>query len=413
MISPGASGRQTLAGPLRGDPPPELVLALRSIGRSAAEQVSARYAVLVASIPGDTATKAVTYGFPEDAEPSQWWALEETCELLDRPDVVRVDDLAQLRAEHGLPPLSCPLTAAIGSRIHLDEQLYGYLYVAREAGSDPFTGEDEAPVAAMAAAAAAAIENARLLSLEQRRQRWMEASLEMTRVMFSDAGQASDVAVRRIQEITGADFASLVRITGDGVVAIEAVAGADVGRYLGSSAPLQGLSAKVAATGLPVVSQRITEEPGFDPPLGVDTTMSHLGPAMYLPLAVAGEVVGLVVIGWRRGASLDHVAPAEVQLAQMVAGQVALALQQLQAREMVAMDRDRIAHDLDEKIAARLAAVDAHLADTLAMIDEPGARDRVSEAIHGVHDANQRLRAAITVLQRRSASERPHRDSDR
>lgn len=92
----------------------------------------------------------------------------------------------------------------------------------------------------------------------------------------------------------------------------------------------------------------------------------------------------------------------------MIAGQVALALQQLQAREMVTEDRDRIAHDLDDTTVARLVAVNAHLADTVEMISEPGARDRVYEAIDGLHETNRQLRTAITMLQRR-----PSPDGDR
>lgn len=139
----------------------------------------------------------------------------------------------------------------------------------------------------MATAAAAAIENARLLSLERRRQQWMEASLEMTRVLLSDAerSRASRVAIRLIQGVTAADFAALVLVIdntsseGEGAIAIDAVSGLDAGRLLGASERLRGLSAKVAATGERVVSPNITEEPGFDPPAGAAKAMSSLGPA--------------------------------------------------------------------------------------------------------------------------------------
>jgi GAF domain-containing protein len=83
---------------------------------------------------------------------------------------------------------SSALTRLIGAPIRLDEQLYGYLYVANKRCWGTFTSEDEEPVVAIATAAAAAIENARLLSLERRRQQWMEASLEMTRVLPNAAG---------------------------------------------------------------------------------------------------------------------------------------------------------------------------------------------------------------------------------
>ena len=374
--------------------------------------MSGHYAVLAAEIPGHGGVCFVTCGLPDDADPHEWPALEGTGDLLDPAAVFRVDDLAELHARHGLPPLASALTTLIGAPIRLDEQLYGYLYVANKRCSGTFTSEDEEPVAAMAAAAAAAIENARLLSLERRRQQWMEASLEMTRVLLSDdeRSRASRVAVRLIQDVTAADFAALVLVvdntrSSEGAIAIDAVSGIDAGRLLGASERLQGLSARVAATGERVISPNISEEPGYDPPAGAVKAMSSLGPAMYLPLAAAGEVLGLLIIGWRRGASPEHVAPTEVGLAEMIAGQVALALHQLQAREMVTDDRVRIAHDLDETTVARLVAVDAHLADTVKMISEPSARDRVNEAIDGLHEANQQLRAAITTLQRRRLPE--------
>ncbi|GAA4993164.1 GAF domain-containing protein [Actinopolymorpha pittospori] len=408
MFGAEAGGSRPTAGPPSDEPAPDLIITLRAIVRSAAEQVSGHYAVLAADIPGDGGMYLVTCGLPEEADPHEWCALEGTGDILDSTEVFRVDDLAQLRARHGLPPLASALTTLIGAPIRLDEQLYGYLYVANKRCSGTFTSEDEEPVLAMATAAAAAIENARLLNLEHRRQQWLEASLEMTRVLLSDdeRSRASRVAVRLLQDVTAADFAALVLVvdntsTSEGAIAIDAVSGIDAGRLLGASERLQGLSARVAATGERVISPNITEEPGFDPPAGAVKAMSMLGPAMYLPLTAAGEVLGLLIIGWLRGASSDHVAPTEVGLAEMIAGQVALALHQLQAREMVTDDRDRIAHDLDETTVGRLVAVDAHLADTVKMISEPGARDRVNAAIDGLHEANQQLRAAITTLQRR------------
>lgn len=404
-------GTRSTVAPLTGGLAPDLALTLRSIVESAAEQVSAQFAILIANIPGDNVSRFVTFGFPEDRDMTyERRALDGLDDLLELNSPARIDDLIRYRVAHGLPPRSSVLTSLICAPVHLDEQLYGHLYLANKRGSGAFTADDEEPVFAMAAAAAAAIENARLFNVEQRRQQWLEAALEMTRVLLSDAerSEAARVAVRLLRDVAAADYTALVLLDDaypGGAIAFEAVEGLDMGHLAGTPGRLQGIAAQVAATGEGVVSARITKEPAFDPPVPVAEALSVLGPGMYLPLAAAGRVFGVLVVGWRRGASAEHVAPTEVWLVEMIAGQVALALQQIQARSLVVEDRDRIAHDLREVTVGRIFAVDAHLLSTVAMISEPDARDRVNEAINELRDTNLQLRSAISTLDQAETSE--------
>ena len=417
---PGAGesgGSRSTVAPLTDGLAPDLALTLRSIVESAAEQVSAQFAILIATIPGEHVSTFVTFGFPEETgRTREHRALDSIDDLPELTVPSRTEDLDRYRVAHGLPPRSSGLTNLISAPILLDEQLLGCLYLANKRGPYAFTVEDEEPVLAMASAAAAAIENARLFYVEQRRQQWLEAALEMTRVLLSDVGriQAARIAVRLLREVAAADYAAFVLLDDayqGGAIAFEAVDGLDMGHLAGTPGRLQGIAARVAATGEIVVSPRITEEGDFDPPAPVARALAVLGPGMYLPLAAAGRVFGVLVIGWRRGASDDHVAPTEVRLVEMIAGQVALALQEVQARSLVMEDRDRIAHDLREVTVGRLFAVDAHLLGTVAMISERDARDRVNDAIDELRETNQQLRSAISTLDQAETSEpRPASD---
>lgn len=83
-------------------------------------------------------------------------------ELIDRPEPIRVPEIADDVRSAGFPEGHPPMHTFLGVPVRVRETVFGNLYLTDKAGRVPFTAQDEAAVVALAAAAGAAIENARL-----------------------------------------------------------------------------------------------------------------------------------------------------------------------------------------------------------------------------------------------------------
>ena len=255
-------------------------------------------------------------------------------------------------------------------------------------------------------------------SAEYRREQWLQAALDITRLLLSDT-QRSDalrMVAKRLVDVSGADYVAIGLSNPaypEGTGFFEAVAGTlGVDHVSGRLSPKQGLTAKVVATGVPVVSRTITEEEGYNPPPEVAEAMSVLGLGMYLPLRAAGRVFGILVVGWRRGSPHEEVAANEVPMMEMFAGQAALTIQQVQARLMVVEDRDRIAKELSTTVIDRLFAIGTHLHGIAGLVQPHEAQHLMGHAIDGLDDATRQIRSAIFALhpdtsgQQQSSSDR-------
>jgi GAF domain-containing protein len=81
------------------------------------------------------------------------------------------------------------------------------LYLTEKRDGAAFTDEDEMVLQALAGAAWVAIDNARLYESSRRRQRWLEATGEVTAELLAgtDTVEALQLIARRAQELTRAD----------------------------------------------------------------------------------------------------------------------------------------------------------------------------------------------------------------
>ncbi|AXI80908.1 PP2C family protein-serine/threonine phosphatase [Peterkaempfera bronchialis] len=89
--------------------------------------------------------------------------------LIRHPEPLRVDDIAHHPESVGFPVGHPPMHTLLGIAISVHHRVYGNLYLSDRRDGQPFDGQDEAVVAALAGAAGVAIENARLF--EQARAR--------------------------------------------------------------------------------------------------------------------------------------------------------------------------------------------------------------------------------------------------
>jgi signal transduction histidine kinase len=287
------------------------------------------------------------------------------------------------------------------------DKSYGQLYLGNKKGSREFSQDDEDAILALATAAGIAIQNARLFERERRRQQWLEAASELTHLLLREVKR--DVALRtvtqRLREVSGADYGGmlLVNPTHPEVVDLEAVEGPGIGQTSGSSAPLQGLTARVIKTGRGVVSEDLLHIEGANPPPDWREAVSTMGLGMLLPLIAPGEILGVLFAGWRRGSPDEQLAASEVSLVEMFASQAALALQQVRAQQnrsrlLVLEDRDRIAHDLHDAVIQRLFAIGTRLHSAAGLTSRPEVRRRVTAAIEELDHTTEDVRSAIFQL---------------
>ena len=111
--------------------------------------------------------------------------------LIDRPEPLRLHEIAAHPASYGFPPGHPPMSSFLGVPVRIRDQVFGNLYLTEKSGDTDFTQQDEDIVVALAAAAGVAIENARLYEEAGRREEWLAATAEITGLL-SGSGAIED-----------------------------------------------------------------------------------------------------------------------------------------------------------------------------------------------------------------------------
>jgi len=385
----------------------DLETVLRRIVEAAVELVDARYGAL--GVIGDSGQLAefVPVGLDED----QIAAIDHWPEgrgllgaLITDPRPVRLADLSADPRSSGFPEGHPPMRSFLGVPVRIRGEVFGNLYLTEKQDGGQFDEEDETVVTALAAAAGVAIENARLYEEARRRQRWLQASDEVTRRLLSgaDPGDVLDLVTQQVLEMSGADLAVLALPEGDHhQLVVRHAAGADAARARGLALPDTSLSAEVLATGEPVTLAEFSRDNRV---AQVARERMTLGPAVLFPLGGAGNVRGVLTVGRRPGSMpLPHAA---VEMVGSFAAQAGVALELADARRdaeqvTVLQDRERIARDLHDLVIQRLYATGMSLQGAMPLIHRPEVADRVSRAVDALDDTIGDIRSAIFALQTR------------
>lgn len=285
--------------------------------------------------------------------------------LITEPKPVRLPDITEHPRSFGFPPHHPPMHSFLGVPVRTRDQIFGNLYLAEKRSAEQFTEDDEELVVALAAAAGAAIDNARLYELAQRRQRWLSAAAEITNVLLGTVRrtEALRLIARRAREVADAELVLVLLFEPDSDrYRIEVVEGGDAG-LTGQVLPSFDDSYRLVEN-LPDAA----EWPGPLP----------AGPALVAPLKSSPQGV-LIVSG--------PASPDDAALLSTFAGQAALALERARAqeeRELLAVleDRERIARDLHDVVIQRLFATGMQLQGAMA----PGIRPEVVQRINSAVD---------------------------
>ncbi|MGW7444050.1 GAF domain-containing protein [Kitasatospora sp. NPDC054795] len=327
-------------------------------------------------------------------------------ELIRHPEPLRLSRLSDHPASYGFPANHPPMRAFLGVPIRIRGKVFGNLYLTEKRGGDDFDAEDESMLATLAVAAGVAIDNARLYARARQRQRWLEASAEVTSSLLSGSGdqEVQDLLLSRATEIAGADLAVVaVPLPGTGELEVRTAVGLGEQEHRGLVLPIEGSFMGAAfRTGGLVVSPDVRKDPRITvgPP-----RWQGLGPAVAVPVGTAERGVrGVLLLARAAGSPLFEEGESGPLLG--FAGQAAVAMELAERRrdsEQVALlrERDRIARDLHDLAVQRLFATGMTLQGATRFIDHPEATERVLRAIDDLDETARTIRATIFGLRLR------------
>ena len=328
--------------------------------------------------------------------------------VLEEAAPLRLDDLSKHPASAGFPVNHPTMTTFLGVPVRARGDVFGRLYLTEKLDGDPFTDDDEVVVHALAAAAGIAIENARLYEEVRRRQRWLEASGEITVELLdgTDPVEALRLIANRALELTAADYTliALPRAPAESdairelEVAVCVGMGADT--IAGRIIPLLGTT-----TGSVFTDQipRNVDRLAVDLAAGVGL---EFGPALALPLGTSDSIAGVLLAVRSTGAAAFN--ESQLQVVASFADQAALALQYAESqtarrRLEVLADRDRIARDLHDHVIQRLFAIGLSLQSTKRRSESPEITGRIADNIDQLQEIIHDIRTAIFDLHTDSA----------
>jgi len=284
--------------------------------------------------------------------------------------------------------------------IRIRDEVYGNLYLTEREGG-PFTAEDEELVAALAATAASAIDNARLYAEAGRRQRWLEASTEITRQLLSSEGEPPlSVIARRLHEMADADVVAVVLPTADPQrLMVEVATGEQAAQLTALSYPVEDTIAGVAInTGRPVLVGDVTQQQSYLVHLA---QLTPVGPMMALPLLGTQGSRGAVLVA--RVPGRHRFNEADLDIATTFAQHAAVALELADARAdqqrmMLLEDRDRIARDLHDHVIQRLFAAGLGVQSVAASAGSDSGAGRLNTIVDDLDETIRQVRTTIFEL---------------
>lgn len=388
----------------------DLETVLRRIVEAATTLVDARYGALGVIGGGDRLARFVTVGVTEEEiKAIGCWPTGHGILglLIKEPASIRLPDLSQHPASSGFPPEHPPMRRFLGVPVRVRDEVFGNLYLTEKAGGGEFDEDDESVVAALATAAGVAIENARLYQEARQRERWREASAEVSTSLLSGTAPAEvlELVARRAREICDATFATVALAEGD-VLAIEAADGEYADLLLGRRVRIDdGLAGPVLrGGGSLILSDAASAARDLRNPPSV-----AMGPAMIVPMGTGPAVRGVLSVVNAPGRPAFTVS--SQRLLEAFAGQAAVALELAERRRdaerlVLLEDRDRIAKDLHDTVIQRLFATAMTLMSAVKMTDHPDVAVRVQHAVDDLDETIRQIRSTIFALQT-APGERP------
>lgn len=384
----------------------DLETVLRRIIEAATTLVDARYGALgVIGEEGERLVQFVTVGVGDEEIEAigQWPHGHGILGLLIRePRPIRLPDLGEHADSYGFPKNHPPMRTFLGVPIRVRDEVFGNLYLTEKAGGVEFDQEDEVVVTALATAAGVAIENARLYEETRRRERWLEASGEISTALLSgtDPHEVTTLVAQRAQQIADADLATVALVGEDGLeFTVEAAHGEGAERLEGLRVPLDhSVAGPVFADG---AALRLADGGRAAREANVPEQVP-IGPLLVVPMGLGSSARGVLSVVNAPGGPVFS--EGTQRLLEAFAGQAAIALELAERRRdaerlTLLEDRDRIAKDLHDTVIQRLFATAMGLMAALKLVQRKEVAVRIQRAVDDLDDTIRQIRSSIFALQ--------------
>lgn len=317
--------------------------------------------------------------------------------LIREPRPLRLHDLGQHPIASGFPPNHPPMRTFLGVPVRVRDEVFGNLYLTEKQGGEDFTTEDEDLAVALAAAAGVAIQNARLFEDSSRRQKWLEAGMELSSrlIMASQPGDAEQLDIV-------ADAALRVSESTLAVIAVPAGGGALRCR---SSVGVQGLQAGQELKVPPSLAGVVENGGSFvarDPrQLFDDGVAEKLGSVLVCSLGHSGSDNGVLLLARAQGTAVFN--QAEAESSAIFGSRIGLALDLARAnaqreQNLLFTDRERIARDLHDLVIQRLFAAGLSIQSLRRYTLDPVAHERIAAVTTELDETIRKLRDTIYSL---------------
>ncbi|BFU44505.1 GAF domain-containing protein [Krasilnikovia sp. MM14-A1004] len=319
--------------------------------------------------------------------------------LMERPEPLRLADIAEHVRSVGFPEHHPPMRSFLGVPVRVGTRVFGHLYLTEKQGAAEFTDDDEQLVVALAAAAGVAIENANRLVEGRRRQAFHAAMAQAATELL--AGVEADAALcrfgRAAQDTLGAAGAVAAIPTGDDLdTMVVAVADGIFGPWRGArvAVPDSVLGDAVARGGLAVAdADRLPAGPPPNCPVGQ---------SMAVPLLAERELTGVLLVSRRAGAEAFDALDREIMVA--LAARAGLVLSLARARHdteqlRLLEDRQQIGEELRSRAIHRLFRHGLALQCLATRLSPPAVRDRLQDQIEEVDGIIRDIRDTVLSLE--------------
>jgi signal transduction histidine kinase len=320
--------------------------------------------------------------------------------LIDDPRTIRLRSIEDDPRSVGFPPHHPPMTSFLGVPVLVRGKVFGNLYLTERIDGGEFTADDEELVAALAATAGVAIENARLYEQSQRRQDWLQASAKITRQLLSAEGEEPlQLIAREARQIADADVVTVVLPTESRErMMVEVAAGRAADELTGMSYPIEHtLTGLALSSGHPVL---VGDANDSDHESHLSEVLP-VGPVMVLPLVGTVDTRGALVIARLRGR--NRFDDADLDMATTFANHAAVALELADGREnqqrmILLEDRDRIARDLHDHVIQRLFAAGLTVESVAARPGSDETSLRLRRVVTELDETIRQIRTSIFQL---------------
>jgi signal transduction histidine kinase len=317
---------------------------------------------------------------------------------------LRLRDLTAHADSVGFPPHHPQMTTFLGVPILLRGIAYGNLYLTEKREGE-FTQEDEDVITLLAAQAAVAIENARLYESATRWSSQLESLIEVGNAVAGEIElpRVLQLVADRLRELILAEDV-FIAFPSMGRLVIQAAAGAAAASIVGSELHPASKSVRVLGRGRSERVDSLLDDPEVDQEF---TRRLAASTALYVPLLVGGEAIGIVVAHDKHGRD-PRFTDEDLRLAETFASRAAVAaeLSTRVARDTVArvvdaqeLERRRLARELHDETGQALTSVLLELraleeAKDPAAVSEATTRLRhlIVETLHDVRNLAVELR---------------------